>query len=640
MNFLAGIAQSIVGSFLAPVSFAFLGLIPVVVLLYLLKLRRTPVVISSTMLWHKSLQDLTANAPFQRLRRNLLLFLQILILLLVILALARPFIKAEGTAGNDLCLIIDRSASMQTIEKGAGPAETRLDRAKAAAFRMVDEMASGDKMMLVTFADSSDVLCELTGDRYTLRNAIRGITATDSVSKIRDAILVATSLHLSAPLLRTIVLSDGKIADLDDLGTRAVNVSFLRVGETSPDLTARNAGIVAFSVREPSEGSASSERQCLVLIANDAPEPLDTTLTLEFDDAQMAVEEVQVPAKSSHEAVFAIPDVNEGVLRAHLDIDDALAVDNTAWLAVRPPSTVRVLLVSEANSAGAYFLKRVLALNPRVELSAVAPADYTTAQGDFDITLFDNFAPPTLPPGLLVFFNALPDLPDLRADGTIENPPIIASDPDHPVMRFLNPANVTIAKALKMTLPEGGRPLISTQGGALLADVSRGGQSILVVGFDLADSNWPLRLSFPLFVQNLIAWAPKAALAAETSVASGNPLTILPAPDVQEGTVYLPDGTHEAVRLDPTRPVYFANTSKAGVYRVQTGAKSETYAVNLLDPRETAITPAESISIGRSQVAAEPARLLQNRELWHWFALAALGVLTLEWWIYSRRAWL
>ena len=49
---------------LAPQFLWFLGLVPIVILLYLLKLRRTRVVIPSTMLWVKSLQDLTANAPF------------------------------------------------------------------------------------------------------------------------------------------------------------------------------------------------------------------------------------------------------------------------------------------------------------------------------------------------------------------------------------------------------------------------------------------------------------------------------------------------------------------------------------------------------------------------------------------------
>jgi len=82
------------GLFITPAFLWFLAAIPVIIILYLLKLRRTEVVISSTLLWLRSLQDLTANAPFQRLRKNLLLLLQILIALALGLALARPYMRA------------------------------------------------------------------------------------------------------------------------------------------------------------------------------------------------------------------------------------------------------------------------------------------------------------------------------------------------------------------------------------------------------------------------------------------------------------------------------------------------------------------------------------------------------------------
>ena len=78
-------------SFLAPAAFAALAIAIPVLLLYMLRLRRREVLISSTFLWRQVVQDTEANTPWQRLRRNLLLFLQLLILLLLVLALARPF---------------------------------------------------------------------------------------------------------------------------------------------------------------------------------------------------------------------------------------------------------------------------------------------------------------------------------------------------------------------------------------------------------------------------------------------------------------------------------------------------------------------------------------------------------------------
>ena len=74
-------------SFLAPLMLFFAFTIPVVIVLYLLKLKREIRVVSSTVLWQRFLLDSRANAPFQKLRRNLLLLLQLLILILAGLAI-------------------------------------------------------------------------------------------------------------------------------------------------------------------------------------------------------------------------------------------------------------------------------------------------------------------------------------------------------------------------------------------------------------------------------------------------------------------------------------------------------------------------------------------------------------------------
>ena len=629
------VLNAIGGALLAPVFLWFLALVPVIVLLYILKLRRTEIVIPSTFLWMKSLQDLTANAPFQRLRKNVLMFLQILALILLVMALARPFVQAVSREGTNLCVIVDRSASMQTQEDG----QTRLDRAKTAALEMVDTMKGDDRMMVVSFDEKANVLCELTVDKYRLRRAIRGIEPADTRTKIRDVMLIARSLapdNRDIPSVVTnlelVLMSDGKISDLEGLGAQAINVRYLQFGATRD-----NVGIVAFSERKETE--AEGERQTFVLVHNENTTSVTTTLTLFFNDSPIAVEEVEVAAASDQEVLFAHPDLGEGLLRVELDRPDALAVDNRAWLALRPESQVKVLMVTDSTSTTAYVLKLALALDPRVALSAVAPSSFV-ASDDYDLIFFDGFAPEELPGGTLVFINALPKLPDLGSQGTLDHPPVLAHDAEHPAMRFLNPANLAVTEALQVTLPDGARTLISTRGGPLVADVSRGGQQILLIAFDLGSSNWPLRLSFPLFIQNVLAWVPRSALAADMSQPTGLPISLMGHNGSGTVTVTPPDRVAVTVTLDPARPVFFADTTAAGPYRVVYGEYSEVFAVNLLDRVESAITPADSLSLGRGEIMAERGQIKQTQELWSWFALAALAVLAVEWWVYSRRAWM
>ncbi|MFN8454227.1 MAG: BatA domain-containing protein [Anaerolineae bacterium] len=125
--------------FLAPLAFALLALIPPIIALYLLKLRRQDHLVSSIYLWQRFVRDVEANAPWQKLRRNLLLLLQILLLLFLILALARPATQAEGVAGQTLILILDTSASMAATD-GDNSGQTRLNAAQAAAREVVTNL--------------------------------------------------------------------------------------------------------------------------------------------------------------------------------------------------------------------------------------------------------------------------------------------------------------------------------------------------------------------------------------------------------------------------------------------------------------------------------------------------------------------
>ena len=636
MAFLNSIGGWLSGAFLAPNFLWFLGLIPIVVLLYLLKLRRTRVVIPSTMLWTKSLQDLTANAPFQRLRKNLLMFLQILVLLLAALALARPFVRAQGMQGEHYALVIDRSASMQTWEGGS----TRLDLAKQEALDMIDAMKGGDQMMVVGFAESADVLCELTSDRFRLRSAVRSLEPSDTRTNIRDVMMIGRSLAPDDPSLaavvsdlRMVLFSDGKLSDRDDVGARAINMIYRKIGSST-----NNAGIVGFSTRKPEEGQ--SQHQTFVLVHNEHTSALDSTLSLFFEDSLIAVEEIAVPPGEDREVLFAHGDFGHGVLRVELDHEDDLGVDNRAWLTLRPASRVRVLLVGAQNSTSSFYLKRALGLEPRVELSAVSPEDYLV-NNDFDLTIFNGFDPEVLPAGSMVFFDSLPPIPGVGSSGEIENPPVLATDKEHPAMRFLNPGNLGVLSARRLELPSGSKTLISTRGGPLIADVSRGGQQILIVAFDLSESNWPLRLSFPLFIQNVVSWTPRASQGGGASVSTGDSIALMPAPDVEVATITPPgDAAATVMKLDPLRPVYFGATEKAGIYSIRRGDETEQVAVNLLHRGESSIAPTESIGFGRGAIVAEHGPVKQTRELWRWFVWVAVAILIAEWWVYSRRAWL
>src|SRR5437867_5484521 len=119
---------------LSPLQWAIATAIPIgVIALYFLKLKRQPVQVPSTFLWQKSVEDLHVNSLFQRLRKNLLLFLQLLVLALTLLALARPAWTGTEVGGQRHVILIDNSASMASTDVEP----SRLEWAKGPARAVV-----------------------------------------------------------------------------------------------------------------------------------------------------------------------------------------------------------------------------------------------------------------------------------------------------------------------------------------------------------------------------------------------------------------------------------------------------------------------------------------------------------------------
>ena len=253
---------------LTPIQWALLGAIPVgIVLLYFLKLRREPVEVPSTYLWSRTIEDLHVNSLMQRLRRNLLLLLQLAAVLLAALALLRPGHHGEQASQDRSVFLLDSSASMLATD--VEDDENRFESAKRLIGERIDAMNDTDKAMLVTFSDRPDVLQSFTSDRGRLRDALDRATVTHRQTDILGALKAADGLanpRRSSELgdMNDVQVADAKPADMylfSDGGFEAVKDFDL--GNLIPEYVdigtsdARNIGVAAFSaernVERPSE---------------------------------------------------------------------------------------------------------------------------------------------------------------------------------------------------------------------------------------------------------------------------------------------------------------------------------------------------------------------------------------------------
>jgi len=403
--------------------------IPALVLLYFLKLRRRKVMVASTLLWRKAVQDLQVNAPFQKLRRNLLLLIQLLLLIALLIAMARPTQRTLVEPGKQVVILLDHSASMNATD--APGSDSRLDEAKSRALELIDAIEAGSAdaeagggAMVVSFAHRAQVVQPFTGDPTLLRAAVRSIEPTDQLSNIAGAIDLVRPFAQAADAsddkgLTVYALTDGR-AHLPESGELALPGAELRYLKVGGDEAADNLGIVSFSARRDFEKPQIVS--IFARVANYGRESVEANLTLSLDGRAVRVQPVRVPAAQppqeqpggrvsfgdpgNQSVQFDLVLTDAALLELKHDVDDALASDDAAWLTLAPARRLRVLLVTEGNA----FLERVIRSTKVRDLVLMSPnkfenqdpallqrggwdaAGLSGAQG-FDVIVFDSYSP-------------------------------------------------------------------------------------------------------------------------------------------------------------------------------------------------------------------------------------------------------
>ncbi len=487
--------------FLSPAALIFSALAIPIIIFYMLRLRRQPLRVSSLLLWQKVLQDRRANAPWQRIRRNLLLLLQLLILLLTVLALARPFRTVEAGVQGNIILLIDDSASMQATDT----IPNRLTAAKNEAVSVIRALRPGDTVSVIAVADLPQPL--LTGDAVTnrreLETAIRNLPPTTAAANWDTALALAAASAASIPNSTVVVITDGALpAELPALPVPVRTI-------TVPG-GAENQAIVALATRDTRNGA-----ELFVRVENFADAPVEQLLEISVDgqlfDAR-AVSLAAYPAGAAALTFSGIPPTAK-IITAQLTRSDALTLDNRAIIR-RNFQGGTVLLVGEGN----LFLERAFGLLPGLTVSLANP-DNLPADTPFDLMVFDRVTPDALPENATAFLFIDPpgDTPLFSVRGTFSDTAVL-STADHPITTFTDFRDVQIAAAKRVDAPWA-QSVLTARGGSLLLVGESNGTRVAILTFNLLQSDLPLKVDFPILIANLSRWLLRQS--AEPQLVSG-----------------------------------------------------------------------------------------------------------------------
>jgi hypothetical protein len=722
------IGQNVPWSFSSPLNagaWAALALVPLgIVLLYFLKLRRRPVSVPSTMLWKRSLEDLHVNSLFQRLRRSLLLLLQLLFAGLLMLALTGPMIRGLARQGQRIVLAVDESASMGARDGDPGP--TRLDEAKAEARKVIDAMGARDLAMIVAFGTDARVVANYTGDKGLLRRQLETIAPTDSGTSLKEALQLVAGLanpqkylepgegvvasEVVAP--RLFLFTDGGFADVPGFSLGNIQPEIVAVGPPPRVAAAAPRGVpeanpegdpegmaelgretgepaVAAPVASPSDNVAilalSAARreetpeqvQLFGRVRNHRDEPVACRAGLfsrepsrpgEPDTLIDAVA-LEIPARSDQSFQFDLRSTDEDAeYMVRLDVQDALPLDDTAYLVIGRPRKARILLVGMGNR----FLADTLdtdATRPLAEVTSVSAeqvADVEVARdlasGAYDLVIYDGVTATAAPQANTLSFGVLPPGTAAERARPVEAPVVLDWDTAHPLMQYIRDfSGVSVRRGLALDPPAGARVLIEADQGPLAYAASREGYVDVCVGFTLVEgrefnTNWPLRAGFPLFIYNClrVLGAAREGGGIESYPPGG---TIALGPTIPGERIEILDLNGrpiETVARSPQGGFAVTRARRTGIYEARWGpapAERTAFAVNLFDPRESDLstrgvvppgvpddqTERYLIKIGYNPVAATRIEAPAQLEGWWPLTLAALGVVLVEWYVYNRR---
>jgi len=608
------------------------GLLAVPILaLYMLKLRRREVAVSSTLLWQQVLRDRQANAPWQRLRRNLLLFLQLTILAALVLALARPALRLPVVASGSVVVLLDASASMNATDV----TPSRFEVGRAAARRLIEGLANGAQMTLIAVKAQPQILVAREDDRDELRRALAAAIPSEGAANWETALALAAAAAVGSETVTTVIISDGGLPS-EGLPPIPGEIRYLPIGHSG-----ENLAVSALALR-PSGNTV----ELFVGVSNYGDSERLAVLSLYRNGALLTAQEMSVPAgKQAQLSLYDLPS-DAAVFQARLspaagETADVFPLDDAAFAVYQPPRKGRALVVT-ANPNGNFFLEQILTVMPGITpfRSLSQPGDAPKLPAEpFDLYVFDGYLPAELPEGPLLIINPPPTL--LFSTSGVFSDTGKVEIADDPLTAYVDWSNVHVLRARQVQPPPWAKVLIRAEGGALVFAGEDNRRRIAVVTFDLRDSDLPLHVTFPILFANLLDYlATGQTFEAPDGLQPGSGLTIRLPAEAQKVVITSPRGSVYILESGEGR-LTFDQTDELGVYAMnylgRDSSFADFFAVNLFGTGESEIAPRQSIRLGRATLTAAAPTEMGQCELWPWLAALALAVAMMEWWVYHNR---
>lgn len=613
----------------------FLLVIPLLILLYLLAPRGKRVQVSSLRFWPEGLHQRGHQIRWREFSANKHLYLQVLAFLLLIAALLGPLLRVHADPSPASVFIFDTSAGMKALENG----ESRMDRVRREALRMLDQKKEGNIILLRAGVKPEILYAGPLQEKGRVAEIIRSLEADDGPAHLLTA--VQTAYNKVDKGSGIVLFTDGASPETGSVYGHYPAVRVAVVGRES-----RNVSISSLERSEYGSGVTVQLKN-----HGEGLEQFDLDLFLEAKqignkklilgpyETTSAYFNLPVPAMSKD--ALSIPP-NDRMIEARISIEDGLLSDNQTRMVWSNPGHVSILLVTTGNRQLAQALKA----RKEWDVMAMTPHQYEaapeTARG-FDVIFFDHYRSPEMP-----FYASS----ERQGRFLIVPPPeggkkgvyrdevrVVDWKGEHPLMRFIEPAYLRIQRASVFDPPPWAEVVLRGEHPLITAESGPSGRT-LVMGFDPAESDLPHTPYFPIFLMNAIQWLKGGGDRGYLHAGEVYTLKLPPSFDGEGLWVTPPDSEKRWVAVQDGW-LRYEGTTGAGVYQIEgsgrTGSFEKKFAIN--------VEPGES-SIKRLLFSVKPDKAREITEngdgrawipFWKFLVIGAAGIMILEWAVRKER---
>jgi hypothetical protein len=320
-----------------------------------------------------------------------------------------------------------------------------------------------------------------------------------------------------------------------------------------------------------------------------------------------------------------------------LAVEDDFPTDNQAYSVLQQASDVWVLLVTKGN----YFLEAVLNAFPNFmvnTLEEIVPSSWPEQTLRHDIVILDRIAPPSVEHGNFLLIDTIPPSLPLTRTGRLNQPEIMSWNPDSPLMANLDLSGLYIESAGQVDTIDSLKPHLSSRETGLIYSYEKNDLRAVYLGFDITQSDLPLKVAFPVLMNNIFDWLrPHHLRFSARQIKTGDPFTTRLSPGSHSISVKTPSGKWREYTAQ-SGSFSYRNTGEAGLYTIVEKDQWRYFAVNLVDAAESDIRPPTDRDRFRQQTGqtVKEQTTLAAMNLWPYFLFVFFILLVVEWFAWTR----